>query len=175
MTNDTFRVYTRWIALELRRQGFKILDTDINEYNPEFKVWIFERTPEFIEAFNEVSRSKRQEELKMSNTTRAIALLSDVSKNNFNEKDLFYQISPLMFQKINEKIGGKCGNQRTLLLYLIYQQQNSDFRPAEATILKACSMDHSQYVRARAALVELGLIEYEPNKYIKILYNNLMA
>lgn len=59
MTNDTFRVYTRWIALELRRQGFKILDTDINEYNPEFKVWIFERTPEFIEAFNEVSRSKR--------------------------------------------------------------------------------------------------------------------
>ena len=28
-----FKVYTRWIALELRRQGFKIIATDINEYN----------------------------------------------------------------------------------------------------------------------------------------------
>lgn len=54
-----FKVYTRWIALELRRQGFKIIATDINEYNPEFKVWIFEETPEFIEAFRKVSQSKR--------------------------------------------------------------------------------------------------------------------
>ena len=56
---ESFRVYTRWIALELRRQGFKIIGTDINEYNPEFKVWIFEKTPEFQEAFNKVSQSKR--------------------------------------------------------------------------------------------------------------------
>ena len=54
-----FRVYTRWIALELRRQGFKIIGTDINEYNPEFKVWIFEETPDFIKAFRAVSQSKR--------------------------------------------------------------------------------------------------------------------
>lgn len=106
---------------------------------------------------------------------RALALLSDVDKNSFNSKDSYYQISPLMFQKINEKIGGKCGNQRTLLLYFIFQQQNGDFRPAESTIIKACQMDHSQYVRARAALVENNLLEYEPNKYIKILYNNIMA
>ena len=54
-----YRVYTRWIALQLRREGYKIIGTDINEYNPEFKVWIFENTPEFQEAFHRVSRSKR--------------------------------------------------------------------------------------------------------------------
>lgn len=105
---------------------------------------------------------------------RAIALLSDVGKDLYKESQ-YYQIAPLMFQKINEKISGKCGNQRSLLIYLIVQKQNDpNFRPSEATILKACHMDHSQYVRARAALVELKLIEYEPNKYIKILYKNLM-
>ena len=104
---------------------------------------------------------------------RALALFSDVNKNDYNG-DGFYQISPLMFQKVHEKINGKSGNQRSLLLYLICQQQNGDFHPAEATILKACQMDHSQYVRARAALVEAGLIEYEPNKYIKIIYKKIM-
>lgn len=57
--NEGYRVYTRWIAVELRREGFKILDTDVNEYNPEFKVWIFEDTPEFRAAFTRISRSKR--------------------------------------------------------------------------------------------------------------------
>lgn len=110
----------------------------------------------------------------MPNENRAIALLSDVNKNKYKEDGSYYQIAPLMFQKIHEKINGKSGNQRSLLLYLICQQQNGEFHPAEATILKACQMDHSQYVRARAALVELGLIEYEPNKYIKVLYEKIM-
>ena len=106
--------------------------------------------------------------------TRAVALLSDVDKNIYNENSGFYQISPQMFQKINEAFDGKSGNQRTLLLYLIFQQQNKDFRPAEATILKACNMAHAQYVNARKALVEKGYIEYEPNRYIKIIYKKLM-
>lgn len=61
MTNieNGYRVYTRWIAVELRRQGFKIIGTDINEYNPEFKVWIFEDSPEFQLAFKRISQSKR--------------------------------------------------------------------------------------------------------------------
>lgn len=106
---------------------------------------------------------------------RALALLSDVNKTNYNESGNFYQIAPLMFQKINEKIDGKSGNVKILLIYLICQQQNKDFHPAEATILTACGMDHSQYVRARTKLVELQFIEYEPFKYIKILYQNIMA
>lgn len=57
--DKVFRVYTRWIALRLRQLGFKIIQTDINEFHPEFDVWIFEKTPEFVEAFNKVSREKR--------------------------------------------------------------------------------------------------------------------
>ena len=104
---------------------------------------------------------------------RAIALLSDVDKENYNEKN-FYQISPLMFQKINEKIPGKNGNQRTLLLYLIFQQQNGSFRPAEDTILKACNMVHSRYSDARKALNDTGLITYIQNESITINYKKIM-
>lgn len=104
---------------------------------------------------------------------KALALLSDVDKKEYNS-DGYYQISATMFQKINEKIDGKSGNLRTLLLYLIFQQQNGDFHPAENTILAACGMGHSQYVRARTSLVELGFIEYEPFKYIKLIYKKIM-
>lgn len=105
---------------------------------------------------------------------RALALLSDVEKSNYNSDGTYYQISPLMFQKVNEKIDGKSGNVKILLLYLIFQQQNGGFHPAEATILSACGFDHSQYVRARTKLIELGFIEYEPFKYIKLIYKKIM-
>ena len=104
---------------------------------------------------------------------RALALLSDVDKSLYNEGN-YYQISPLMFQKINEKIPGKSGNVRTLLLYFIFQQQNGYFHPAEDTILKACNMVHSRYVEARKALQELGLITYIQNESITINYKFLM-
>ena len=105
--------------------------------------------------------------------SRAIALLSDVDKSTYNERG-YYQISPLMFQKINEKIPGKSGNVRTLLLYLIFQQQNGSFRPAEETILKACHMAHSKYSTARATLHEMGLITYIQNDSITINYKKIM-
>ena len=103
----------------------------------------------------------------------AIALLSDVNKNSYNENN-YYTISPLMFQKINEKIPGKSGNVRTLLLYLIFQQQNTSFHPAEETICKACSFTHARYVEARKTLHELGLITYIRGKSITINYKKIM-
>lgn len=105
---------------------------------------------------------------------KAIALLSDVDKSNYKENS-WYQISPLMFQKINEKIDARSGNVRALLLYLIFQQQNGDFHPAEETICTACGMPHARYNEARKSLIEKGFIEYEKYKYIKILYKNIMA
>lgn len=104
---------------------------------------------------------------------KALTLLSDIDKSEYNEKN-FYQISPLMFQKINEKIPAKNGNQRTLLLYLIFQQQNGSFSPAELTILKACNMVHSRYNDARKALHEMGYITYIPYQSITINYKNIM-
>lgn len=108
----------------------------------------------------------------MSNE-KALLLLSDVKKENYNE-ERFYQISPKMFSKINEKIDAKGAHQRSLLLYLIFQQQNGDFRPAEQSILTACGMAHNKYVEARRKLAEKGLIEYEPFKYLKINYKKIM-
>ena len=105
---------------------------------------------------------------------KALTLLSDVDKSNYNEKN-FYQISPLMFKKINEKIPAKNGNQRTLLLYLIFQQQNGNFSPAEQTILDNCNMVHSRYNDARKALHESGYITYIPYQSITINYKNIMA
>lgn len=104
---------------------------------------------------------------------RALTLLSDVDKSDYNEKR-FYQISPLMFQKINEKISAKSGNQRTLLLYLIFQQQNGSFAPAEQTILTACNMIHARYNEARKALHEAGYITYIPYVSITINYKKIM-
>lgn len=40
----TYRIYTRWLAVALRKQGFRIVGTDINEYHPQFDVWLFEDT-----------------------------------------------------------------------------------------------------------------------------------
>ena len=43
MTNTkVYRIYTRWLAVELRKLGFKIVGTDVNEYHPEYTVWLFE-------------------------------------------------------------------------------------------------------------------------------------
>lgn len=60
MSNNGFRVYTRWVAYELRKKGFKIIDTDINEYHPQFTVWIFEETKEFLQAFEQISKSRKR-------------------------------------------------------------------------------------------------------------------
>ena len=46
MKKNVYKIYTRWLALELRRKGFKIIGTDINETHPQFDVWLFEDTPE---------------------------------------------------------------------------------------------------------------------------------
>ncbi len=109
----------------------------------------------------------------MAEKGKAVLLLSDVDKTNYKEQS-WYQISPTMFQKINEKIDARSGNVRSLLLYLIFQQQNGDFHPAETTICTACSMPHSRYNEARKALIEKGFIEYVPYQYIKILYKKIM-
>lgn len=112
----------------------------------------------------------------MANTNKkAVVLTSDVPKSNYNGSST-WQMSPLMFEKINNKIPGKCGNQRSLLIYLIFQQQNGNFHPAEETICRFCGFTTaSRYHEARDALEERGFISHTPYKEIKILYENIMA
>lgn len=105
---------------------------------------------------------------------RAITLTSDIDKSKYDE-NFYWYIAPKMFQKINEKIPGKNGNQRTLLYYLIMQKQNSDFHPAEETICKACGFTSaSRYREARDALCELGFLTHTPYKELRINYLEIM-
>lgn len=43
-------VYTKWLALALRKQGFKLLGTGINERFPQYDTYIFEETEELHNA-----------------------------------------------------------------------------------------------------------------------------
>jgi len=105
---------------------------------------------------------------------KAIALTSDVDKSEYSEPR-YLSIAPLMFQKINEKIPGKCGNQRTLLVYLIGQQQNGSFHPSEQTICMACGFTTaSRYREAREALCALGFLTHVPYKELRINYKEIM-
>ena len=55
-----YKVYTRWLALELRKLGFKIVGTDINEYHPQFDVWFFEDTEELHKTILELTIARKQ-------------------------------------------------------------------------------------------------------------------
>lgn len=106
---------------------------------------------------------------------KAIALTSDVDKNDYKEEGQSWIVWPELFRKINEKIPGKNGNCRTLLTYLVMQRQNGDFNPAEATVLKYCGFNsHDAYQKAREWLDNEGLITYTPFREIKINYKKIM-
>lgn len=55
----TYRIYSRWLAVELRKRGFKIIGTDINEYHPEFTVWIFEDSEALQAAIPELNSARK--------------------------------------------------------------------------------------------------------------------
>lgn len=104
---------------------------------------------------------------------KAIALTSDIDKNEYKDAQTWI-IYPELFKKINEKISGRSGNQRTLLLYLIFQKQNGDFHPAEETICSYCGFTHNRYSEARKSLQDAGFITYIPYKEICINYKKIM-
>lgn len=52
---EEFVVYTRRIAYELRKQGFRILRTDINPSHPQYECWVFEASPKMIAAFEKLA------------------------------------------------------------------------------------------------------------------------
>lgn len=35
-------IYTKWLALELRKRGYKFIKTGVNENFPQFNTYIFE-------------------------------------------------------------------------------------------------------------------------------------
>lgn len=49
-------IYSKKLALYLRKQGFELLRTDINENFPQFNVFIFKDSPDMQRAINNYSK-----------------------------------------------------------------------------------------------------------------------
>lgn len=56
---EPIKVFTKRIALELRRCGFRIIGTEPNINRPEFDVYLFENTDECYNAFQELVHSHK--------------------------------------------------------------------------------------------------------------------
>lgn len=48
-----FNCYSAKLAGNLRKQGFKIINTRVNMKNPQYDVFLFEETEELLKAVNE--------------------------------------------------------------------------------------------------------------------------
>lgn len=51
---NTYTIYTKWLAYELRKAGYNLIETGINHNFPEYNTYIFEDTPEFRKTFQEI-------------------------------------------------------------------------------------------------------------------------
>lgn len=59
MTKE-FTIYTKWLAYELRKQGFRIIRTEINPNHPEYDVWVFENNLDLQIAISCLTNSKKR-------------------------------------------------------------------------------------------------------------------
>lgn len=58
MANKTKRIYTKSVALELRKRGFKIIRTEPNENYPQYDVYVFENNTHLKEVLTEITNSR---------------------------------------------------------------------------------------------------------------------
>lgn len=52
------KVFSRKLALELRKRGFKIVGTEPNTYKPQFDVYLFQQSEELAEAMTEIHNNR---------------------------------------------------------------------------------------------------------------------
>lgn len=55
MTNE-YTIYARWLAVELRKQGFRIIRTEINEQRPQYDTYIFENSVDLQNAITYLTK-----------------------------------------------------------------------------------------------------------------------
>lgn len=58
-TNE-FIIFTPWLAYELRKQGFKLLRTDVNKRYPQYDCWVFEDSVDLQLAISFLTKRKKQ-------------------------------------------------------------------------------------------------------------------
>lgn len=52
---DLFPVFKKGFAMRLKDMGFRIEDAKSNDRNPNYVIYYFEKTKEFIKAFNNLN------------------------------------------------------------------------------------------------------------------------
>ena len=57
MANE-YTIYTRWLAVELRKQGFRIIRTEVNEKFPQYDCWVFEDSTDLQIAISYLTKRK---------------------------------------------------------------------------------------------------------------------
>ena len=62
MTN-TYTIYTKWLAYELRKQGFRIVRTDINPNFPQFYCWEFEDNEDLQIAIRYLTQQRKNNKM----------------------------------------------------------------------------------------------------------------
>lgn len=72
-------IYTKKLALELRKAGFKLLRTGINENFPQYDTYIFEDSEELRQAISKINTIDKgvNKYVKLQNSTK--------SKGNYNK------------------------------------------------------------------------------------------
>lgn len=53
---NTYIIYTKRLALELRKRGFKIISIGVNENHPQYDTYMFEDTQALRNAITEITQ-----------------------------------------------------------------------------------------------------------------------
>lgn len=53
---NEYTIYSKWLALELRRRGFKLLRTGINNNFPQYNTYIFEDSEQLQKTITALTR-----------------------------------------------------------------------------------------------------------------------
>ena len=55
MKQELYPIFKRDNAMKLRDMGFPIFDASTNKRNPNYVIYYFEKTDEFVQAFNKIN------------------------------------------------------------------------------------------------------------------------
>ena len=60
MKNE-FIIYSKWLAYELRMQGYKLIRTEVNRNFPQFICWVFEDSADLQHAIRTTTEQRKNQ------------------------------------------------------------------------------------------------------------------
>lgn len=54
-----YTIYAKWLALALRKQGFRIIRTEVNENYPQYDTYVFEDNDDLQIAISQLTKKSR--------------------------------------------------------------------------------------------------------------------